>query len=207
MSEINNEETVELLMEKNIIFYNDFYINDKSIFNNHNISQIQINENDFLLTFSDIFDKHLKNMKLPEEYSSDYTKIINDSISGKIIVRNKKVIEILNILKIFKYNEDGRMKFIERIKNLDCMKLLEGIDNKYNEIYNEFYNSNKTDVKEEEEKSYKSKISKKNPHFEINLDKLGIPHYNTYNYLMTFERNRCIENDNLFLYYYNTRRI
>lgn len=73
-------ETVELLMEKNVIVHNDFYINDKSkqfyymnpmmdsLFDNNNISQIQINENDSLLAFSDIFDKHIKNIELLEEY-------------------------------------------------------------------------------------------------------------------------------------------
>lgn len=130
-------------------------------------------------------------------------------------MRNKKLIEILNILKVFKHNEDNRMKFIEKLKNLDCIKLLECIDNKYNEIYNEFYNPSKKEEeknkkeKEKNKKSVKSYTIKKkemgSPHFEISLDKLGIPHYNTYNYLMTFERNRCslhIEENKLFLYYY-----
>lgn len=209
MNKVNDLETIELLMEKNVISHNHFYVNDKSLFDNHNISQIQINENDSLLAFSDIFDKHLKSMELPEEYSnSDYIKIINDLISGKIVVRNKKLIEVLSVLKIFKHNEDNRMKFIEKLKNLDCTKLLEDIDHKYNEIYNEFYNPSKKE-KEENKKSVKSYIEKKketkSPHFEIDLDKLEIPHYNTYNYLMTFERSCCslhIEKDNLFLYYY-----
>lgn len=207
MNKEEDLETIELLMEKNVIVHNDFYVNDKNLFDNHTISQIQINENDSLLAFSDIFDKHLKNIELPEDYNnSNYTKIINDLISGKIVVRNKKLIEILNVLKIFKHNEDNRMKFIEKLKNLDGKKLLEDIDHKYNEIYNEFYNSSQ---KEKDKKSVKSYIEKKketkSPHFEIDLDKLEIPHYNTYNYLMTFERNRCslhIEKDNLFLYYY-----
>lgn len=99
------------------------------------------------------------------------------------------------------------MKFIEKLKKLDCIKLLEDIDNKYNEIYNEFYNPSKKE-KEKDKKSVKSYIEKKetkSQHFEIDLDKLEIPHYNTYNYLMIFERSRCslhIEKDNLFLYYY-----
>jgi len=214
MNKVNDLETVELLMEKNVISHNHFYTNDKNLFTNNNISQIQINENDSLLAFSDIFDKYIKNMELPEEYSnSDYIKIINALISGKIVVRNKKLIEVLNVLKIFKHNEDNRMKFIEKLKKLDCKKLLEDIDNKYNEIYNEFYNPSKKEKeenkKEENKKNIKSYIEKKketkSPHFEIDLDKLEIPHYSTYNYLMTFERSRCslhIEKDNLFLYYY-----
>lgn len=80
MNKTNELETNELLMKKNVIVHNDFYINDKSLFNNYNISQIQINENDSLLAFSDIFDKHLKSIELQNDYNNndynnnDYTK-------------------------------------------------------------------------------------------------------------------------------------
>ncbi len=181
MNRSDDLETVELLMEKNIISNNHYYVNDINEFNYHSISKIQIYENNLLYSFSEIFDKYINKTF----QNSNYNTIINDLIDGKIVVRDKNLIKILNILKIFKYNEDHRMKFIEKLKNMDCQKILKDIDNSYDKIYNEY--------------------NLKSSNYNINLDEIGIPHYCTYNYLMTFEKNHCslhIENNDLFLYYY-----
>ncbi len=202
MNRNNDLETVELLMEKKIISNNDYYVNDINGFNNNFISQIQINENNLLYSFSEVFDKYI-NKFCTNSTSNDYTKVINDLIDGKIVIRDKKFFEILNVLKIFKYNEEKRMNFIEKIKNMDINEILKKIDDTYDKIYNDFYNEkNENDKKSKNDKKAKNKNA---PLFDIDLDKIGIPHYSTYNYLMTFERKRCslhIENNNLFLYYY-----
>ena len=48
---------------------------------------------------------------------------------GKIVLRDKKFIELLNILKTFKHYEDSRMKFIQKVKNLNVHDILDKIDN------------------------------------------------------------------------------
>ncbi len=192
-------EKIELLMEQKInqIQNNnddDYYFNDKDELNS------------FFL-FNSFLDKYIEQISGKDEFiiiknenneekieKNNYSKIIQYIIDGKIIIRDKKFIDLLNILKIFKHNEELRINFIKKIKNLNVHKILEKIDKEYIEIYNNKYKSTKLN---------------ESLTFDINLDKLGFPHLNSYPYLMTFERKRCslsIEDNNLFLYYhYNNK--
>ncbi len=181
-------ETVELLMERTIT-------NQKNIDLEFNDS----NELDKIFLFCDVFDKYIIQLFGTQEYIEikngdkeehvylyEQTKILNYIIDGKIIIRDKKFIDIISVLKIFKYNEENRLKCISTIKSLNPNKILELIDEQYIKLYNKKKNLDKPMV------------------FDINLNDLGIPTLFSYTYLMTFERKKCkisIEESEIFIYY------
>ncbi len=177
-------EKIELLLESRTqSLQNNF--NDKDELNSLSII-------DFFLDkyIYSIFDKEdfiiIKDTEERIE-KHEYKKIVHYIIEGKIVLRDKKFIELLNILKTFKHYEDSRMNFIKKVKNLNVHDILDKIDKEYIKIYNDKYKS-----------------SKKNMIFQINLDEIGLPHLIVYNYLMTFERKNCsfiIENNELFILY------
>ncbi len=195
-------EDVELLRENSKVIVSQDIGNTNNFGYYDNDYEYTINDKNELNTifsYIDILEPYIKQLFENQEYiiikKSDLEekvyinqeeKLINHIIDGNIIIRDKKFISVINILKIFKHNEENRLKFVSVIKSLDLNKILQLIDDKYVESYN------------------KQKGSGKLINIDINLNKLGIPHLSGYNYLMTFERKRCtikIESNELFLYY------
>ncbi len=181
-------ETVELLMERTISNQRDL----DSEFNDSN----ELNK---IFSFCDVLDKYIIQLFGAQEYITikdgdkeeqvylhEQTKILNYIIDGKIIIRDKKFIDIISVLKIFKHNEESRQKYVTSIKSINPNKILELIDEEYIKSYNKQKDSGKPMV------------------FDINLDDIGIPKLFSYTYLMTFERKRCnisIEENEIFIYY------
>ncbi len=186
---LRSNSKIQSLQPNNLINYSDDY--------DYNINER--NELNSIFSYIDTLEPYIKQLFENQEYITvkkgeseeniyinEQEKIIKNIIDGNIIIRDKKFISIINILKIFKHNEEKRLKFISEIKSLDPNKILQLIDNKYVELFSIQKDLDKPIV------------------IDINLNKLGIPHLASYNYLMTFERKRCtlkIESNELFLYY------
>ncbi len=195
-------ENIELLRE-NFKEHTTQPLNNLNYFgNSDNDYEYTINDKNELNTifsYIDILEPYIKQLFENQEYITikksdteervyiyEQVKLINHIIDGNIIIRDKKFVSIINILKIFKHNEENRLKFVSEIKSLDPNKILDLIDDKYVELFGKQKDLDKPIV------------------IDINLNKLGIPHLSGYNYLMTFERKRCtlkIESNELFLYY------
>ncbi len=140
--------------------------------------------------YGNLFEKYIDDLFHNREYitidekkiyRNDEDMIIQYIMDGKIIIRDKDFVHILNILKTLKYNEDQRMIFIEKVKNIKIDQIFEKIDQEYVKHY---------------EKSPQK--------YDISLSNLSIPNINVYNYAMTFERRNCklsVEKDEIYLYY------
>ncbi len=192
-------ENIDLLKENQKSFLIQPVNNTNHYDNDYDYNINDKNELNTIFSHIDIFEPMIKNLFGNEEYITvkksdceeniyihEELKIIKHIIDGNIVIRDKKFISIINILKIFKYNEESRLKFVSEIKSLNPNKILQLIDDKYVELFS------------------KQKVSDKPINIDINLNKLGIPHLGGYNYLMTFERKRCtikIESNELFMYY------
>lgn len=185
---VNDLEFVELLIEKNITQNNrkNNIINEDNELNNlDSIFQMYIGDifqdNDYITIKND--DKYSidTNISIEKVYKNETEKIIQYILDYKIIIRNKSFSGLLTSIKNFNSYEKERIKFIQKIKEMNVKTILENIDNQF--------------VKE---------YSRGNNKIFVNLLSCGIPSLNSYNYLMTFEREKCkivIESNNIFVYY------
>lgn len=187
----NKMESVELLMEQNIMRNNDIIINEYDELNKSSISSFCGN---ILYEYIDPLFEKSDYIEVDNEriYQNDEKKLIENMINGKIVIRDKRFIELLCILRIFKTNEERRMEWIRKVKSMNPKDILEKIDNEYVEKYELFMKNKKEKKKSENE-------------YDIDFRKVNIPHIDVYSFLMTFQRKYCnlsIENGNLYLYYH-----
>ncbi len=184
---------IELLLEYNVLnnnIKNDIKQNDELKVNQQNeinyfYGILESYVNDLFYEKDYITIKNKNNVVGEEEeekvYKNEYEKIVTYILEYKIIIRNKSFTELLEAIKVFNKFEKERIQFIENLKNMDINKILESIDESY--------------VKE-----YKNGASK------IIIDLRSIvPYFNLYDYLMTFEREKCkivIESNRIFVHYH-----
>ena len=176
---VNDLDFIELLLEHNISENNK-----KHDFNTHN--EINYFHSVFNTYINDLFQEvdyiTIKNKEDEEQvYKYETEKIVQYILEYKIIIRNKSFSDLMNSITTFNNYEKDRNIFIEQIKKMDINKIFEKIDETYVKQY----------------KFGRKKIF-------INLVSCGVPNFNLYNYLMTFERKNCsikIESNNIFVSY------
>jgi hypothetical protein len=178
----NISQNISLLTKEGVNKNNS--INENYEFNIISISSFFQFEEHFLdKCIDEIFENNNSiHIETDTIYRSEEKRILDFIIDGKIVIRNKKFIELLDLLKTVRYHEDGRMNFIKKIQNMDVEQIIENIRQEYDKIY---------------------KVSNKKS-YEINLSEVGLPHMNVYSYLMTFKRQHCylsVESSELYLYY------
>lgn len=174
----NDLDFIELLLE-----YNISDNNKKHDFNTHN--EINYFHSIFNSYINDLFEEvdyiTIKNDGEEKVYKHETEKIVQYILEYKIIIRNKSFSDLMNSITIFNNYEKGRNRFIEDIKSMDINKIYENIDKEYVKQY----------------KFGRKKIF-------INLVSCGVPNFNLYDYLMTFERKNCsikIDSNRIFVSY------
>jgi predicted ribonuclease toxin of YeeF-YezG toxin-antitoxin module len=113
-------------------------------------------------------------------YQFDISNILKNIMNGKIILRDKKSFRILSLFKLFSLFENRRLQFIQEIKKINVHSILQKIDEQY------------------------IQANKDSHSIKIGLSCCEIPNFTIYQYLMTFQRNKCsllLENECLFLDY------
>ncbi len=184
---VSDLDFIELLLEHNVMYNN--VKND--IINN----EIKVNQQNEIKHFYTILENYVNDLFYENDfitiqnkdnknefvYKNEYEKLVEYILDYKIIIRNKSFTELLEAIKIFNKFEKDRIQFIENLKKMDTNKILESIDEKYVKEY----------------KNCSSKII-------IDLGNI-LPKFNLYNYLMTFERDKCkivIESNHIFVNYH-----